>query len=226
MAKKLVKRKKFKVFHFLIFLFIIGILVFLIYLLLNSKIRNINIYGNKYLSDEEILEQAELTDYPAFFRTFSYQIKQKLQKLPIVKTVTIKKGFFHVFNIYVDEYPILLKNGTTNQYILASGEELELTGEYRVPKLLNTVSKEKYDDFIEEVTNIKASILGEISEMKYVPNEYDKDRFLLYMNDGNSVYLTLTKFEMINYYHKVLPQLEGRKGILYLDSGNHFKIME
>lgn len=226
MAKKLVKRKKFKVFHFLIFLFIIGILVFLIYLLLNSKIRNINVYGNKYLSDEEILEQADLTDYPSFFRTFSYQIKQKLQKLPVVKTVTIKKSFFHVFNIYVDEYPIILKNGTTNQYILASGEELELTGEYRVPKLLNTVSKEKYDDFIEEVANIKASILGEISEMKYVPNEYDKDRFLLYMNDGNSVYLTLTKFEMINYYHKVLPQLEGRKGILYLDSGNHFKIME
>ncbi len=226
MAKKLVKRKKFKVFHFLIFLFIIGILVFLIYLLLNSKIRNINVYGNKYLSDEEILEQADLTDYPSFFRTFSYQIKQKLQKLPMVKTVTIKKSFFHVFNIYVDEYPIILKNGTTNQYILASGEELELTGEYRVPKLLNTVSKEKYDDFIEEVANIKASILGEISEMKYVPNEYDKDRFLLYMNDGNSVYLTLTKFEMINYYHKVLPQLEGRKGILYLDSGNHFKIME
>ena len=226
MAKKLVKRKKFKVFHFLIFLFIIGLLVFLIYLLLNSKIRNINVYGNKYLSDEEILEQADLTDYPSFFRTFSYQIKQKLQKLPVVKTVTIKKSFFHVFNIYVDEYPIILKNGTTNQYILASGEELELTGEYRVPKLLNTVSKEKYDDFIEEVANIKASILGEISEMKYVPNEYDKDRFLLYMNDGNSVYLTLTKFEMINYYHKVLPQLEGRKGILYLDSGNHFKIME
>lgn len=226
MAKKLVKRKKFKIFHFLIFLFIIGILVFLVYLLLNSKIRNINVYGNKYLSDEEILEQADLTDYPSFFRTFSYQIKQKLQKLPIVKTVTVKKGFFHVFNIYVDEYPIILKNGTTNQYILASGEELELTGEYRVPKLLNTVSKEKYDDFIEEVANIKASILGEISEMKYVPNEYDKDRFLLYMNDGNSVYLTLTKFEMINYYHKVLPQLEGRKGILYLDSGNHFKIME
>ena len=46
------------------------------------------------------------------------------------------------------------------------------------------------------------------------------------MDDGNSVYLTLTKFEQINYYDEVLPQLEGKKGILYLDSGNHFEIME
>ncbi len=39
-----------------------------------------------------------------------------------------------------------------------------------------------------------------------------KHRFLLYMDDGNSVYLTLTKFEQINYYDEVLPQLEGKKG--------------
>ena len=31
---------------------------------------------------------------------------------------------------------------------------------------------------------------------------------------------------MINYYNDVLEQLEDRKGILYLDNGNHFKIME
>ena len=46
------------------------------------------------------------------------------------------------------------------------------------------------------------------------------------MNDGNYVYLTLTKFKQINYYEDVLEKLDGKKGILYLDSGNHFKIME
>ena len=72
---------------------------------------------------------------------------------------------------------------------------------------------------------IDKSILSLISEIEYIPNEFDEDRFLLYMNDGNAVYLTLTKFESINYYNEVLPQLEGHKGILYLDSGNHFQIM-
>ena len=73
---------------------------------------------------------------------------------------------------------------------------------------------------------VNPEIKQKISEISYLPNDYDKDRFLLYMDDGNSVYLTLTKFKMINYYNEVLPQLDGKKGILYLDSGNHFQIMQ
>ena len=73
---------------------------------------------------------------------------------------------------------------------------------------------------------LKDDILVKISDIEYQPNDYDKDRFLLYMDDGNLVYLTLTKFKMINHYNEVIPQLEGHKCILYLDSGNHFKIME
>ena len=74
--------------------------------------------------------------------------------------------------------------------------------------------------------NIKEDTLGKISDIEYKPNEYDKDRFLLYMDDGNMVYLTLTKFKMINYYNDVLSQLEDKHGILYLDNGNHFQIKE
>lgn len=226
MAKKLVKRKKIKVFHFLIFLVIIGILVFSVYFILNSPIRNINITGNVYLSDEEIIEQAGIKNYPSFFLTLSHQIKQNVEKLPIVKEVVVKKGLFNVLTIHVKEYRIILKDGSTNKYILENGKKLELTLEYGVAKLTNSVVGEKYQKLIEEFLTIKSGVFEKISEVKYVPNEYDKDRFLLYMSDGNSVYLTLTKFEMINYYNKVLSQLEGRKGILYLDSGNHFKIME
>ena len=46
------------------------------------------------------------------------------------------------------------------------------------------------------------------------------------MNDDNYVYITLTKLDLINKYNETLEQLEGKKGILYLDSGNYFKIKE
>lgn len=226
MAKKLVKKRKIKIFHFLIFLIIIGILVFFAYVILNSPIKNINISGNTYLSDEEIIEKAGIKDYPSFFLTLSNQIKQNIEKIPIVKNVVIKKGVFNVLTVEVQEYRVILKNGLTGQYILENGKELALENECDVPKLTNSVVKEKYQRLIDEFLIIHADVLEKISEVKYVPNEYDKDRFLLYMSDGNSVYLTLTKFEMINYYNQVLQQLEGKKGILYLDSGNHFKIME
>ncbi len=226
MAKKLVKRRKIKIFHFLIFLIVVGILVFSVYIILSSPIKNINIRGNIYLSDEEIIEKAGLKDYPSFFLTLSHQMKQNLEKLPIVKNVIIKKGLFNTLTIHVKEYRIILKNGLTDKYILENGDELALDFDCVVPKLTNSVVKEKYQKLIEEFLTIHSDVLEKISEVKYVPNEYDKDRFLIYMSDGNSVYLTLTKFDMINYYNQVLQQIEGKKGILYLDSGNHFKIME
>ena len=101
-----------------------------------------------------------------------------------------------------------------------------LVSTFRVPRLLNYVPDNKYSKFIKKMNNIKQDILGKISDIEYTPNDLDKDRFLLYMDDGNAVYLTLTKFNMINYYNEVLGQLENRKGILYLDSGNHFQIKE
>ena len=70
--------------------------------------------------------------------------------------------------------------------------------------------------------SIDEDILSKISDITYAPNEYDKERFLLYMDDDNSVYLTLTKFKKINYYNEVLEQLEGKKTILDKD-GNVLK---
>jgi len=44
------------------------------------------------------------------------------------------------------------------------------------------------------------------------------------MNDGNYVYITLTKMELLNKYNEAITKVEGKKGTLYLDSGNYFEI--
>ena len=110
--------------------------------------------------------------------------------------------------------------------VLEDGIELDDNNKYNVPILLNYVPDTKYKSFLKHMNRINESVKSQISEIRYYPNEQDDDRFLLHMNDGNLVYLTLTKFSQINYYADVLDQLEGKKGILYLDSGNHFKVME
>ena len=42
------------------------------------------------------------------------------------------------------------------------------------------------------------------------------------MNDGNYVYVTLTKLSKINEYKSIIESVENKKGILYLDYGNYF----
>ena len=82
------------------------------------------------------------------------------------------------------------------------------------------------NSFLKKLNTIDRDILSKISEIEYTPNEYDKDLFLFYMNDGNYVYITTTRLLNINKYANVVEKLEGKKGILYLDSGNHFEILD
>lgn len=226
MTKKIVKRKKLRVFRLLLLLFVIAIISFFVYLYVTTNTQNIIIKGNNYISDEEVLQETDLKNYPSFILTMPSKIQKKLAKNEYIKSVKVSRKFYHTFEITIKEYDVLFKNDTLNKYVLDNKKEIMSDLEFRVPRLVNYTPDKKYSSLIENMKSVDKSILGKISEISYQPNEFDKDRFLLLMDDGNSVYLTLTKFEMINYYNEVLGQLEGRRGILYLDSGNHFKIME
>lgn len=217
-------KRKIRVRNFLKFLCILLIIFLIGYILFTSKINNIVITGNKYLTDDEVLETAGLKDYPSFFFTFDEEIKSKLKKNSFVKSVKISRSFFNNIHITIKEYEVVLKYN--NEYYLENGVKVKDEDELRVPTLINEVPEKKLKDLCTSLSGVRSDILGKISEIEYTPNTYDDGRFLLYMNDSNSVYLTLTKFEKINYYDDVLAQLEGKKGFLYLDSGNHFKIME
>ena len=69
---------------------------------------------------------------------------------------------------------------------------------------------------------IDEDIMPIISEIKYDKNDVDDERFLFSMNDGNYVYITLSKMRKINNYGKIVESIKDQKGILYLDYGNYF----
>lgn len=225
---KIKKKKRLKLIPFLLFVLVITGVFFLVDVLLDTRIENIVIKGNKLVTDQQIIDEAGLSNYPSFYKTTSYNIKKALEKNSFIKEVKVKRSFYHVITIEVSEYKVLLKKETTGKLVLENMNEVTTDQEipYTVPRLVNDVPKNKYSKLLKNLLKVKRSVRSSISEFYYDPNEFDKDRFLLYMDDGNSVYLTLTKFRMINYYNDVLPQLDGKKGILYLDSGNHFQIME
>lgn len=228
MAKKIVKKRKLRVGRFLFILVILGGLFFGGYNFVKLPIENIIISGTKYLNDDYILELSNLKDYPSFMLTSRRKTIKRLEKSPYINSAKVKKKFFHKIVIEVEENKPLFYSEVDKKIVFSNKESIDVDDYslFRVPRLLNYVPDTKYNSFIKNVDKVDEEILGMISDIEYVPNDLDKDRFLLYMDDGNMVYLTLTKFKMINYYNDVLAQLEGRKGILYLDNGNHFQIKE
>ena len=229
MAKKLPKKRKIKLLPCLIVLLVLGGLSFVVYFFLKLPILNLIVENTTYLNDDYILELAEVKDYPSFWMASTSNMERKLENSPYISEAKVERKFFHILVFNIDENKPLFINNTNNTVVFSDKEEVSVSDRidlFRIPRLINYVPDNKYQSFIKGMANIKKDILGKISDIEYQPNDYDKDRFLLYMDDGNMVYLTLTKFDMINYYNDVLSQLENRKGILYLDNGNHFQIME
>ena len=221
MKKK--KNKKKRVFKFFFILIFIGFVFIYIFTL---PIKNIYITGNNILSEQEIIELANIENYPRLFANSATSIENKIKISPFIEDVKVSKNLLGAIYIEVFEYNILLKDETDNQVYLSNGEKITLDFDYLgVPSLINYVEPDILKEFLKKLNTIEKEVLSKISEIEYTPNEYDKDLFLFYMNDGNYVYITTTRLSNINKYESVLEQLEGKKGILYLDSGNHFSII-
>ena len=222
MKKKKKKMKKDFIKFCLIILILFGIST-LVYYGFGPNIKNIYVLNNNYLSDQEIIDLAGLNTYPNFYTTSSSSIKKKLKSNTLIKDVKIKKRLFNKIYIYVDEYEVLFYNQNTSKYVLENKKEVLLDG-IVVPTLINYVPDTKYNTFINKYILLDDKVKQKISEIKYDPNTIDEDRFFLYMNDGNYVYITLTKMELLNKYNEAITKVEGKKGTLYLDSGNYFEI--
>lgn len=221
------KNKKKGIKRLVKILIIIIIVIGICWYLKDLKIKNIYIKGNTTLKDYEIIELAGIQDYPNMFSISSRKIEQKLKMNKLISSAKVKKNLFGKIIITIKEEKMLVKNELDNTIYLANLKKI--TDDNKVigiPTLINDVPSDILNKFLEKLNKIDSSVLSKISEISYKPNEYDKDLFLFLMNDGNYVYITTTKLSNIDKYENVLIQLEGKKGIIYLDSGNHFEIFQ
>lgn len=223
--KKRVKRK-FNPLKFLSFIAFIIICYFLTMYLLDIKTKNIIVLNNNYYSDEKIIETAGIEKYPKFILLNTNKIKKKLLKLDLIENATIKKKWNFVLELTIKEKKILYLVRSENKYRLSDNKLYDIDDVLSVPTLINYVPESNEKKFVEAFKNIDNNIISMISEIEYSKTSYDSDRFLLYMNDGNMVYVTTTKLKSLNKYVDIVKKLENKKGILYLDSGNYFEIKE
>ena len=232
MATVKIKKRRLKIKTIIMFLIIIVLIVYAFFFIFKSiidtRIKNIYIVGNDILKDDDIIELAKINDYPKLLSISSNEIERRVRTSPYIKDVNVKKRIGNEVYIYVEEYEPLFYNKTNNNLILDNNKEILLEDIFNdIPLLINNVDDSKiYKKLIKKFSEIKKDIKSKISEVKYDPNEVDKERFLFTMNDGNYVYITLTKIEEINYYLDILPTLENNKGLLYLDSGKYFEIFK
>lgn len=225
-VKQKKKKKKFRIKFKVLFItfFVLYIIGNIIYNTIDKPISNIYIKGNKYLTDWEVIKAASLDNYPPTLLTPSSKIESNLEKNILVKSATVYKKRFTVVYIEVEENRPIYYDQIYHKTVLLDGTKVDT--KYDVPILNSTINEDDYKVFIEAMRKIPTQVLNKMSEITYSPDDVDSERYVISMTDGNYVYITLKKLGAINLYNDYVKQFNNKKGILYLNSGDYFKIME
>lgn len=219
------KKRKINKKRVIIFLIIFLLFALFIYKIFNTNITNIYISGNRYISDQEVIDIAELKDYPSSINNISYMIEKKLNSNQyILSSKVYKRGFINKVYIEIKENYPLFFYASENKSVLYNGYKVD--NKFSIPTVINTIPNTIYDKFLNKLKDVDIDILNRMSEIEYKPNDVDEERFFVLMNDGNYVYLTINKFLTINKYLDMIKSFDNKKGILYLDSGEYFDIFD
>ncbi|WP_164215379.1 cell division protein FtsQ/DivIB [Virgibacillus sp. YIM 98842] len=217
------------VFYLSIFFFLISIIVYLQSPL--SYIKTIEVTGNTFLTDEEVIEISELQTNTNIWTINKEEIAEQMKDNPIVESAEVNrilprtveislKEFEHVG--YVEEensYSPILRNGN----ILESMNQSNPNGD--APILIGFTETEYLERLANELAELPDSISNLISEIHWSPAEENRDKLLLYMNDGFLVDGTIRNFaEKMEVYPSIAGQLdEEEKGIIHIGVGAYFE---
>lgn len=216
------------IFYLSIFFFLISIIVYLQSPL--SHIKTIDVNGNTYVSDEEIIESSNLTTDTNIWTINRSEIVQLINKNPILESVTVSRKLPWTIEIQVTEQQIIgyIRNETAYNPVLGNGEILNVTNDTLngdAPLIYGFDDDAYLHRMAEELKELPSSIMKIISEVHWVPSEENKNNVLLYMNDGYIVKGTIRDFaEKMEVYPSIVAQLDPEeKGIIHIGIGIYFE---
>lgn len=223
MKKKTKKKLNFKrTLVFILFLYIVG---FSIYLLVNQKIKHIEINGNNLVKDSEILRVSKLKDYPSMLRYSSRSIKKNIQSIELIDTVKVKKWFGSKVIIDIKENKVLFYYKDTDKIALSNGNIIKnnynLLG---IPILISDLKGDVFNDLVKYYKVLNDNIIYEINSIEYFPlkdengNIIGDKRFKIIMNDTNTIIVNTKTISVLNKYNDIYASLGGRVGTINIDS--------
>ncbi len=222
MEKKV--KRKLNIKALLVILLLLYLIIMLIYYSFKMPIKNVNIKGNELLSREEITSVSKLKENSSLLLLNTYSLKKKIEKIPLVKSVSIKKKLNGVLEINIEEEKVLFFYLVNDLYVLTNNKEMNKDNTYLgIPTLINYTPTDILASLVKKLTNIDYDIIKLISEIEYSPDikndiTIDEFRFILKMNDGNRVIINIANFNKLNSYKKLYATIdEGKLGTFYLD---------
>ncbi|WP_049476516.1 cell division protein FtsQ/DivIB [Streptococcus constellatus] len=182
-----------------------------------SKLKNIEVTGNKQLSKTEVLEASSIQKEDYTLTTYLSQkahAKNIKQSNLWVEKAEITYRFPITFKVKVAEYKVVAYDYSGEQYfpVLSSGEEIaNPVTKSQLPKSyirLDFSDKAMLKKFVRQLAGISDTIKSEIQTVQHTPSKATEDLLTLMMTDGNKIIVPLSEVaKKLPYYEKIKPQL-------------------
>lgn len=171
----------------LLFLFFMTVLIILFFQSSLSKITDIEIHGNEFLSAETIGQASGIRVGDHFFAHTGPSIERAVAAVPMVQSVRVTKRFPGLVTIDVKEFPKVafqLGDDGKLEAVLADGSSAALQKEGAVPDK-PLLSGWRKDDplklkLCKTLGQIPAALLSDISEIKPDPTAGFEDKIRMY----------------------------------------------
>ena len=201
------------------------LIIMAFYYVWKLPVKTIIVKGNNLVNDNVIINAAGLDSNTKLLILSQKKVEDDVSRIPLIDKVEVKKVLDGSIIINVTEAKVLFYNKLNNNYVLSNKKEtLDIENNLGIPTLNNYVPSDIYNNLITKLSKIDIDIIYLISEIEYNPDikndiTIDGNRFLLRMNDGNTVYINLANIDKLSNYKEIFSTLDG-KGILNLDSSS------
>lgn len=215
------------VFYLSIFFILISIIVYLQSPL--SNVKNIVVSGNDYITKDEMIKQSQLTNQTNIWMIDNKNIEKMIQKNPIIESVDVKRKLPSTVKIQVVEnrHVGYIEKDENVYPIFGNGTVLSTPAKSlgNSPLLLDFSDEDQLTKMVMELEKVPQNILNLISEIHWEPQDKNKNKVMLYMNDGFIVDATIRDFaNKIQIYPSIASQLEpGIQGIIHIGVGAYFE---
>jgi cell division protein FtsQ len=207
------------------------VLLFMLYFISPlSKLEDINISGNKFLSSEKILKVSNLVEGEGLWSQYFLKrhVKENIKHMsPRVESVQIKLSGLNGLKIRVHEYSEVAyeEDEKTNEYhpILSTGKLMNESFKQSPKNLLILKkfngSKHQISEVIEQYNRLHNSLRDLITVITLTPTLTNPDLTVLSMKDGNEVKVSFEDIsERLNYYSKVSKNMP-EPGVVDMEIG-------
>lgn len=193
-----------------------------------SKIKTLEVNGNIYYSDQQILDQANLSYDSRYVFHPTFLLRMKLKKLDLVNDVKINRSWNGNISINVTEDKVIGYYVTNNENRLLLGDGTSKSvSEENLEKIVNFPLIDGFSDeqlknlakaFTKKGDEVESSVIAMISEILPHEESYDKHAVKIVMQDGNTLYGSYDDISVLNYYLSTLKNLEGNHVCLFMMS--------